>query len=152
MDPNAALTLHHEWQPGQGAGSIIESWVPSRQDIVALCPEPEIVGYEVLPLPHRPTVCVARRGPWKAILSLDVSDDRREWFHVSVSCGKQHRPVLPTWNHLCAARRALFQPDVVVVQVMPPADEWFSAANVLHLWQRRGEDRLVPDLRKGGAL
>ena len=131
-------------------GAVVASWVPSHADVVALTTQPEIVSWVQAP---GGLMCVARLGNWKAILSLDEADGRT-WYHVSVSGGRvgSGKPVLPTWGQLRSARDALFRHDAVVVQILPPRGEWYSLGEVLHLWQRLGADRLVPDMRRGGEL
>lgn len=132
-------------------GAVIESFLPSPTDLGDLLPRgtPAKIRYVDL---NGSRGCAAYVGQCKALLSLDRAGGR-DWYHVSVSHYEVgEAPILPTWDELSDVREALFRPDVVVVQVFPPQAEWYSVADVLHLWQRIGADRLVPDLRKGGAL
>jgi hypothetical protein len=131
------------------------SFVPTPAEIALLVPNPENIRMGLVEFePGNPASrgLAAQLGDVKCILSIDRAMGR-EWFHVSVSGWDKHgRPRLPTWAELTGVRDAIFKPDAVVVQVFPPRGEWFTAAEVLHLWQRIGADRLVPDLRKQGAL
>ena len=131
-------------------GAVAASWVPNQADVAALTTRPGIVSWVKV---RSGPMCVARCDAWKAILSLDEADGRT-WYHVSVSGGRvgSGKPELPTWAQLQSARDALFRHDAVVVQILPPRSEWYSIGDVLHLWQRLGADRLVPDMRRGGEL
>lgn len=134
----------HKRRLKNSPGAVTKSLVPNRQQLEELIPSPADVMIEIQPM-GAAAVCVARFGRVKALLSIDEVAGGRQWYHVSVSAPG---PSIPTWEELCRARELLFQPDVVVVQVFPPVDEWFSLHDVLHLWQRIGPDRLVPDLRR----
>lgn len=127
------------------------SRVPMPEDLALLVPARGLRNTYLTELHGAPMLC-AMVGPVRCILSIDHADGR-EWFHVSASGpGPRGKPRLPTWAELAQVRAALFKPDAVVVQVFPPEAEWYTAAEVLHLWQRIGADRLIPDLRKEGAL
>jgi hypothetical protein len=84
-------------------------------------------------------------------LSISASIDERggsEWLHVCFS--KPDR--VPTHDDLMLVRRTFFRRESVVVQVFPPADEYVNDfPYALHLWERLGEQRLVPDLRTAHA-
>lgn len=143
-----------------------ESFVPTLQELRELVPTDSEAKIKLHGPPHY--TCTALVGECRCILSIDRAAGR-DWYHVSVSVpgrlmdatarraltqrGVQDlarsAPALPSWEDLVAVRKALFRPDAVVVQVFPPITEWFSEADVLHLWQRLGADRLVPDLRRG---
>lgn len=70
--------------------------------------------------------------------------EQREWLHVSLSFANK----LPTHQDMRSVRGAFFAENAVVVQVFPPEAEYVNDNPfVLHLWQRLGPDRLVPDLR-----
>lgn len=149
------------------------SCVPTNLDLLRLIPYPRPAGLLIYReiVAGSPAVG-ASLGRVRCLLSIDVVEGR-DWYHVSASVpgtpipraerrrlerkhgapAAQYRPALPTWAELSAVRKALFQPFALVVQVFPPEEEWASEAEVLHLWQRLGEDRLIPDLRrKGGRL
>lgn len=144
-----------------------ESFVPTGQDLAELVPvdSPARILLQGPPAP----MCRAVVGRVRCLLSIDRVDGR-DWFHVSASVAgeptdrrmrrrKARRgepaslvaPALPSWRELVAVRAALFMPEAVVVQVFPPVSEWYSEAEVLHLWQRLGPDRLIPDLRRAGG-
>lgn len=130
-------------------GAITASWTPV-EEIEALMPiaGQRIVAYEE----QGPNLlCYAHFDGAKAMFTIDEAAGR-DWFHVSISAGKAPVVTLPSWHQLKLARELFFQEEVVVVQVFPPASEWFSFGDVLHLWQRLGPGRLVPDLRKKGGL
>lgn len=126
--------------------------MPSAADVARLVPADTKADLWYAPMPGGGKALAGLLGRARVICSIDRALGR-EWFHVSVSVrGDDGKPSLPTWAELLDVRAALFKPDVVVVQVFPPADEWYSIADVLHMWQRIGGDRLVPDLRRGGQL
>lgn len=116
-------------------------------------------------LPVEPTRCGPWAGPiisravgmphWRRNddlvvgVSLNIDADLGLWYHVSYSFASR----LPTHDDTVAVRRAFFDPSAVVVSVWPPEDEYVNHhAFVLHLWQRVGGPRLVPDLRVGGTI
>lgn len=78
------------------------------------------------------------------LASLDVVADGTRWLHASYS--RQDR--IPDHADTLAVRRLIFPADAVVIAVLPPEDEYVNDhPRCLHLWQRIGSERLVPDLR-----
>lgn len=132
-----------------GVDAVTASWTPTRPQLESLVPQSTLdrLILQMVPV-NESVVCVARWNRLKAILSIDEAGTR-EWYHASLS---GPGTTLPTWEELSEARELLFQPEAVVVQIFPPRDEWFTEHDVLHLWQRIGPDRLVPDMRKDGVL
>lgn len=88
-------------------------------------------------------------------LIVMVSIDRlagRDWLHVSYRKVSAADPAkdddLPTHKDTVFVRETFFKPEGLVVAVFPPKVEYVNVdARVLHLWERFGADRLVPDLR-----
>lgn len=78
------------------------------------------------------------------ILTTVQESGGAEWYHVSYS-----RPDrVPSHEDTCAVRAAMFRPDALVIAVYPPVDEYINQhPYCLHLWERLGPERLVPDLR-----
>ncbi|MCA1569334.1 MAG: hypothetical protein LC798_03220 [Chloroflexi bacterium] len=70
-----------------------------------------------------------RRG-LRLIHSIAREDDGEVWVHLSLS--RRDRK-LPTWEQVCDVKQMLY-PDRVAVQVLPPRDEWYSWAEIHHLW------------------
>lgn len=92
---------------------------------------------------------VWRLGELYMLASVQKDETGRSWYHVSYS----RKDICPTQDDSEAVRAAMFQADALVIAVYPPRDEWVChTSGVLHLWQRLGDDRLVPDLRVKSAL
>lgn len=88
---------------------------------------------------------VWQRGSLRVLAGVERKSDGRDYLHVSAS--QVGGRATPTWAELARIRRDFFAPDAFVFQAFPPESEWFSLVEALHLWQRLGADRLVPDLR-----
>jgi len=87
----------------------------------------------------------------RIMASVERPDDGPPWFHVSLS--NPDRPYgMPTHHDMELVREAMFRRSSVVVQVFPPASEVTPFDGVLHLWERLGKDRLVPELRPKGVV
>lgn len=85
-----------------------------------------------------------RLGPLAIIATVQPASDESLWYHVSYSLADR----CPTHDETCAVRAAMFRPDALVVAVFPPVDEYVNHMPFcLHLWQRIGGERLIPDLR-----
>jgi hypothetical protein len=78
------------------------------------------------------------------ILATDGADDPTcppasvGWEHVSVSVaerGGATRPLLPTWEEMCAVKALFWEPEDCVVQYHPPESSYVNNAPVLHLWR-----------------
>lgn len=83
-------------------------------------------------------------GPLVILATVQPADDETLWYHVSYSLADR----CPTHEETCAVRAAMFKPDALVVAVFPPVDEYVNHYPFcLHLWQRIGGERLIPDLR-----
>lgn len=111
-----------------------------RQLLPAVCP-PDLVGPIVRPDLGLP---MWRLGGVRMLASVQEQPDAVEWYHVSYS----REGEIPSHADTCAVRLAMFRHDACVVQVFPPVSEYVNEnPHVLHLWQRLGTERLIPDLR-----
>jgi hypothetical protein len=89
-----------------------------------------------------------RIGDLQILATVQPDADGTPWYHVSYSLIDK----TPTHEQTCMVRTAMFRPDVVVVAVFPPVDEYVNLHPFcLHLWQRLTKDRLIPDLRVDGV-
>jgi hypothetical protein len=92
---------------------------------------------------------VGRAEGLMVLVSVDEHPDGHEWLHVSFS--RQDR--VPTYHDVAWVRKAFFRSEAVVVQVFPPEAEHVNIhPYTLHLWQRLGGERLIPDLRLEGSI
>lgn len=83
-------------------------------------------------------------GTLAILATVQPAADESLWYHVSYSLADR----CPTHDDTCAVRAAMFKPDALVVAVFPPVDEYVNHMPFcLHLWQRIGGERLIPDLR-----
>lgn len=82
--------------------------------------------------------------------SVERKGDCLYWYHVSF---KRQEDRTPSAEDVRRVREAMFRRSSVVVQVFPPRSEYVNLhAHVLHLWERLGGDRLIPDLREPGRV
>lgn len=83
-------------------------------------------------------------GSMAILATVQPAADDSPWYHVSYSFADR----CPTHDETCAVRSMMFRPDALVVAVFPPVDEYVNHMPFcLHLWQRIGGERLIPDLR-----
>ncbi len=88
------------------------------------------------------TGCLFRRRDGLTVLvSAEVHEDDRRWAHASLSKKGQ----LPTWQDLKVVKNLFFGPDKLVMQVLPPQDEYVNLhETTLHLWHCIDEPQIVP--------
>lgn len=88
-----------------------------------------------------------RLGELLILASVQPAADDSPWYHVSYSFAER----IPTHEDTCRVRAAMFRPEALVVAVFPPVSEYVNLHPFcLHLWQRIGKERLIPDLRVPG--
>jgi len=80
--------------------------------------------------------------PLRVLVSGRTEADGRRWIHVSVS--NQGR--LPSWEALKKVKAAFIGDDKQALQVFPPASQWYTHYEVLHLWHCIDGDG-IPDFR-----
>lgn len=83
-----------------------------------------------------------QRGPLRVIASTERHDGE-VWYHVSVS---RSSGTLPGWDDLRAVKKAFMGDEALALIVLPPASEYFSLSEVMHLWQNL-DSRPTPDFR-----
>lgn len=66
----------------------------------------------------------------RLIHSIAREKDGEIWAHVSLS--RRDRQ-LPTWEQIVAVKQLLY-PELVALQVLAPASEWYSHSEVHHIW------------------
>lgn len=77
------------------------------------------------------------------------------WTHASMSIARgRDASRLPSYEHLCALKRACFGDERFAYQVFAPASSHYSFAEVLHLWgcHEPGDGRVLPDFAKYGGI
>ena len=91
-------------------------------------------------------------GPKHCVMLGVEVHDGSDWLHLSMSEHIYGAPSLPTWADLSWAKDTFIGRDRQAVQVLPPRDEHYSVAEVLHIYSPIGVARVVPDFRIAGAL
>lgn len=93
---------------------------------------------------------VYRYGTLQIFATVQPAADESPWYHVSYSRSDR----VPDHDDTCLVRRVFFKPEALVLAVFPPTDEYVNHHQFcLHLWQRIGGARVVPDLRvPGGSI
>jgi hypothetical protein len=68
----------------------------------------------------------------------DITDDMREWEHVSVSARNvsETRTRIPSWKEMAYVKRLCWDAEDVVVQFHPRESEYVNChPHVLHMWR-----------------
>lgn len=74
-------------------------------------------------------------GPWRVILTVDVSETGVRWQHVSLS--NEDLGIWPSWRQLVAIRDRFLGPEADTIQQIPPTADWMSVRdNCFHLFAR----------------
>lgn len=98
------------------------------------------------PLQHPgilPVIFMRLADQLKVLASIERKPDQRDWLHVSFS----YEYKLPDYETIKEVRELFFPDNATVIQVFPPKAEHVNLSEVLHLWQRIGDNALLPDLR-----
>lgn len=76
----------------------------------------------------------------------EVHEDGRRWAHASASKKGQ----LPNWQELKVIKDLFFGPTRLVMQILPPQDEYVNVMpTCLHLWHCIDDPSIVPAAARG---
>jgi hypothetical protein len=105
-------------------------------------------GWQTIEQRNDGVMCKSDHHRLVVIKGIEPHDDGNQWIHVSVS---RYDKALPTWDQLKMIKNLFIGPDKTALQVLPPINQHFSIAEVLHIYHCLNGD-VTPDFTRGTGI